>query len=86
MTFKNKMNGLDRSIPMGVSLSAFLQFQPRKGDHIFITQIKWLLSQEQIDDTIAATQKKNPSMKKWRCHDLRLSFAFLGTQNLTNLS
>ena len=41
-----------------------------------MNQFGWLLSREQIDDTIAAVQKRNPSMKKWRCHDLRRSVAY----------
>jgi site-specific recombinase XerD len=41
-----------------------------------MSQFGWLLSREQIDDTIASVQKKNPGMKEWRCHDLRHSFAF----------
>ncbi len=76
MTIKNTKSGWDRSIKMGPSLLAFLQALPRKADYIFMNQFGWLLSREQIDDTIAAIQKKNPGMKKWRCHDLRHSFAY----------
>ncbi len=61
---------------MGLSLSAFLQTLPRTADFVFMSQFGWVLSREQIDDTIAAVQKKNPGMKHWRCHDLRHSFAF----------
>lgn len=76
MTFKNTKSGYDRSIKMGLSLSAFLQTLPRTADYVFMSQFGWVLSREQIDDTIAAVQKKNPRMKHWRCHDLGHSFAF----------
>ncbi len=76
MTFKKTKSGLDRSIRMGPSLLVFLQLLPRRGDFVFMNQFGWLLSREQIDDTIAAAQKKNPKMKNWRCHDLRHSFAY----------
>jgi integrase len=76
ITFKNTKSGYDRSIKMGLSLSTFLQALPRTDEFVFISQFGWLLSREQIDDTIVAVQKKNPGMKPWRCHDLRHSFAF----------
>jgi site-specific recombinase XerD len=60
----------------GKSLSFFLQALPKKGEFLFMSQFGWLLSREQIDDTIAAAQKRNLDMKKWRCHNLRHSFAF----------
>ncbi len=40
-----------------------------------MSQFGWLLSRKQIDDTIAAVQKKNPEIKHWTCHDLQHSFA-----------
>jgi len=76
MTFKNTKSGLDRSIRMAPSLATFLRSLPRISDWVFMSQFGWLLSREQIDDTIAAVQKRNPGMKYWRCHDLRRSFAF----------
>ncbi len=76
INFKKTKNGMDRSIRMGKSLSSFLQALPKKGEFLFMSQFGWLLSREQIDDTIAAVQKRNLDMKKWRCHDLRHSFAF----------
>ncbi|NBU21253.1 hypothetical protein EBS43_07575 [bacterium] len=76
MTLKNTKSGFDRSIEMGPNLSAFFHSLPRISEWVFMSQFGWLLSREQIDDTIAAVQKKNPGMKHWRCHDLRHSFAF----------
>lgn len=71
LTFGNTRNGADRSICMKSSLSL-----PRISEWVFMNQFGWLLSREQIDDTIAAVQKKSPEMKPWRCHDPRHSFAF----------
>jgi site-specific recombinase XerD len=41
-----------------------------------MSQFGWNISRSQIDETIETIQKKNPLMKRWRCHDLRHSFAF----------
>lgn len=70
-------NGEDRAIKMGSSLAAFMDSLTRKNEYIFLNQVETLLSREQIDDTIASLQRKHPSMKRWRCHDLE---AFLCLQ------
>ncbi len=76
MILKNTKSGKDRSIRMGLSLSTFLRSLPRISDWVFMSQFGWLLSRSQIDETIETIQKKNPTMKRWRCHDLRHSFSF----------
>lgn len=76
ITFRNTKNGRDRSIRMGASLSAFLRSLPRISEWVFMSQFGWLLSRSQIDETIEILQRKHPTMKRWRCHDLRHTFAF----------
>ena len=36
----------------------------------------WLLSWSQIDENIEILQGGHSTLKRWRCHDLRHSFAF----------
>jgi integrase len=72
---KAKRQG-ERTINMSASLSSFLQSLPRNGNYVFLNQRGTLVGRYQIDETIATLQKKYPSMKKWRCHDLRHSFAY----------
>jgi integrase len=76
MTFKDTKSGLDRTIRMGPTLSAFLQSLPRISDWVCMSQFGWLLSRSQIDENIEILQRRHPAMKRWRCHDLRHSFAF----------
>ena len=76
MILKNTKCGRDRRIRMGLSLLTFLRSLPRISDWVFMSQFGWLLSRSQIDETIESIQKKNPEMKRWRCHDLRHSFSF----------
>ena len=53
-----------------------LAFIPRISDWVFLSQFGWLLSRSQIDENIEILQRKHPEMKRWRCHDLRHTFAF----------
>ena len=76
ITLKNGECGRYLHIRMGLSLSTFLKSLPRISDWVFMSQFGWLLSRSQIDETIETLQKKNPAMKRWRCHDARHSFVF----------
>ena len=69
-------NGEDRSVRMSATLTAFLATLPRAGDFVFVNQRGFQISIWQIDDALIALQKEHPHMKKFRCHDLRHSFAF----------
>jgi integrase len=76
LRFRRAKNQGERTVKMSASLSSFLQSLPRNGHYVFLNQRGTLLGRYQIDETIATLQKKHPNMKKWRCHDLRHSFAY----------
>jgi integrase len=76
IVLKRTKSGHDRSIRMGPSLAAFLKTLPKISDWVFMSQFGWLLSRSQIDENIEILRRKHPEMKRWRCHDLRHSFAF----------
>jgi hypothetical protein len=46
---------------------------PRVNEFVFLNQFGRLISATQITDGIIRLQNKHPEMKKWTCHDLRLS-------------
>ncbi|MBF0365095.1 MAG: tyrosine-type recombinase/integrase [Oligoflexia bacterium] len=72
-------NGKERRLPIRNGVKEFLQELKQEraniSDYVFINQWNKLLSAGQILDTIVAFQKKHPMQKRWRCHDLRHSFA-----------
>ncbi len=69
-------NGNRRSIKMSEPLVQVLKSIPRVSEGVFLNQFGRPLSATQIDDGIIRLQTKYPSMKRWRCHDLRHSYAY----------
>lgn len=69
-------NGNSRSIRMSSKLHKVLLSLPRIKEWVFLNQFGRQLSATQIDDAIIRLQKTYPEMKRWRCHDLRHSFAY----------
>jgi integrase len=73
-------NGEERRIKLSPGLKQLLMdLKPKRvhlSDYLFLNQWNYLLSVGQVRDTIISMQKKYPNQKKWRCHDLRHSFAY----------
>jgi len=69
-------NGEDRSIALNQKLKDFLLDLSKDHEHVFLNRKGLLISPWQMDNALAKLQKKYPNMKKFRCHDLRHSFAF----------
>jgi len=69
-------NGEDRLIKMSENLAKMLESLPRTDRHVFLNPKGFCVSAWQVDDGIAALQEKYTDMKRWRCHDLRHSFAY----------
>jgi site-specific recombinase XerD len=76
MRLRHTKNGEDRYVKMNAGLVSLLRSIPPTSESIFLNEKGSLLSRYKIDDTIASLQKQHPNMKKWRCHDLRHSFAY----------
>jgi integrase/recombinase XerD len=74
--FRNTKNGDDRPLRMDEHLIALLKSLSRTNEYVFLNKRGTQLSAYQIDYTIETLQKKYPEMKRWRCHDLRHSFAY----------
>jgi site-specific recombinase XerD len=49
---------------------------PKDNERMFLNHKGLLISTWQVDNALAKLQKKYPDMKKFRCHDLRHSFAY----------
>ncbi|MFY7928396.1 MAG: site-specific integrase, partial [Oligoflexus sp.] len=69
-------NGEDRLIKMSAGLMGLLQSLSRSDRHVFLNPKGFCISAWQVDDGLAALQKTYPSIKRFRCHDLRHSFAY----------
>ena len=69
-------NGEDRDVKMSGPLKKILSELPRTHDEVFINRKGLPISMWQVDDAIATLQKKYPDVKRFRCHDLRHSFAY----------
>lgn len=69
-------NGEDRSIAMNERLKQFLLDLPKDQEHVFLNRKGLLISPWQVDNALNKLQKKFADMKKFRCHDLRHSFAY----------
>ncbi len=69
-------NGENRSLKMSDPLFELLHSSTRIKEWVFLNQFGRLISVTQIDDAIIRLQKNHPEMKRWRCHDLRHSYAY----------
>lgn len=69
-------NGDRRSIRMSDPLFEMLKQLPKINEWGFLNQFGRQVSATQIDDTLIRLQKKYLHIKKWRCDDLRHSFAY----------
>ncbi len=73
---KMTKNGENRTLKMSDPLFELMDSLPKIKDCVFVNQFGRLISATQIDDAIIRLQKKHPKMKRWRCHDLRHSYAY----------
>ncbi len=69
-------NGDRRALKMNENVIQALKAIPKVSEFVFLNQFGRLISATQIDDGIIRLQKHHPQMKRWRCHDLRHSYAY----------
>ena len=83
LTFNNTKSGDDRSVLMSKALkdhmAAIAEGQEKPLDphgHVFLNDEGFVVSPYRIERALRKLWAKNPDMKKFRCHDLRHSFAY----------
>ena len=83
LTFTNTKSGDNRSVLMSGNLKAHIQSladaQPKPlnpDGPVFLNDKGFVVSPYRIEGALRKLWAKNPQMKKFRCHDLRHSFAY----------